>query len=284
MRVVVVKRKPEWVPDEAWVDYQASLSYLERVDIEGGDSFRKKLTDIFSKLLKETDCKSLWRLIYGRTAMTSPSPVRGSRPSSLMAFLAELQNALAGPPRDAFFSSSERKARGERIAKHAKALDAELRLLGSAPPAEIGRPIADCLHEAFEAHAVSEYWQDGDRYQDELNRMQASLAARKLFFQDSKTILEIIGDSAERWAATKPYAHHSGDRARIKRDYFIRKMTAYCCATFGTPQRGLVVALTACLLNSVVTNRDVIRIAPSASKKEKPPAQTPEKARSSRTA
>lgn len=256
-------KKPSWVPDEVWDEYLKSAAYLAHVKTIGGDEWREREADIFGKIIANKQCGGVWKVVYQRQLDASIDARDPMRSAPYYPLLYVAVKALQGPPSDAFMASSERKNRGKEIAQLAKKLSKALLHLGKRPPAEVAGPLGDRLHRVYESHSSpQDIYGEAIWSSDAFGRLKAGIVAHDLFFRDATNILSTLEEAAKSWAKTKPNAYHVSDQGRIKRDYFIRKMTDYFQDNFGSPQRRLVMELTQCLMSESVTERDVTRIAP----------------------
>ena len=277
------EKQPRWVPDLVRVEYQKSAAHLAWIKSSGGDIQTAPEAEIFKKIIDDERCGDVWGVIYSRMNDSNLDERDHLRSVPYHPFLWASYMALKGPSPDRLIPAGERKERGAKIAKMAKQLSRELMYLANKgrPPPEISGPLGDLLHGAYEAHTHGVATEGPIWASDAMGRMKAGLVVHDLFFRDgARNILTTLETSARAWAETKPYAHHAGSRDRMCRDYFIRKMTEFFHDNFGSPQRRLVGELTRLLTGHEVTDRDITRIAPV----KAPPAQTPPKSPSSRSA
>lgn len=221
-------KKPEWVPDSVWSEY---------VELIRNDPLCSAVSRAaYEKIIRDPGAAAIWRAIDGKRPYgLCFGPVQFVLVNAVVtAMSGDLKHSLP---------AGERKASGQKIAKLAETLGAELRKL-PAFPAEISSALYDHLAEPMElAHLAGHRWR-------RVKNPEVIIA-----------MLEDLAQGAKAYACSKPLVAQprSPDALRLA---FIHRMTRLFRDAYGKPLREATAALTSCLFDCEMDASTVSKLAP----------------------
>jgi len=257
----MLKKKPQWVPDSVWAEYQLLLAMSERDRGKGS----VELADL---LLDSRDCAKIWAALGRRSEKYRDFVSReqeqffkimgfhdDAHQPHFIALVWAAKRAL-DLPEEEFIPSGLRRQHGSKISDLAHQLAKELEAYC---PWNIRHEVAAAAGkfvEEYEKEIAKIRSENPQRYEAffatiPLGRMRDIGAAR--FCEEFalsvgvNSALSAIERGAKKWASSSPLLYRAkGDSA--SRQYFAVKMTKYFQDVYGEKLLDVTAALVRCLL------------------------------------
>lgn len=243
---VVLTEQPRWVPDWIWVEY---LSGMKGDYPPPSYSHQKDTCELLSHLLSSPQCGTLWPTLERHSLKRTHADHFGFRMNHLLELTDEVQRALYGLAGYNRMTKSERTKVSANIVKRVSQLRALLMQLsgindvsghssGILPlavllPPEFPLAASQLSDERFEenrAHIPPEF-------QDVAKGVMMGC------YVDPLEALKAIERGAEEFGKSRPVVPRPNlDSAN--RTYFIRTISNYFFAAYGTPLRAATLAVT----------------------------------------
>lgn len=282
--------KPEWVPERVWADFELYRESMSNADasLSGvkSDEVQRRLGRLESAL-RDRQCDCVWKAVTSRddagthidrmetflVQLSQIDTVTMMRvldarliKSGAVRLFAMLEAASSGLAICDTIPASLRREGGKRIGKLAAELWLELAALREASGGHLPDPFGEHLSKAaHKLHAVI-LEQNGTSYDDAESKPFANDPTHMGYaILETMLLPEIslraILDGSEKWAQSKPPVGRPSD-ANANRLHFIREITSYFRATYDTPLREPVAALTRSIYQCEMDAATVAKLAP----------------------
>lgn len=275
--------KPSWVPDWAWDEYLGFIRGQERwasVPSMHGGTVGEHMKVAALAIFLDKGCEVIWAPLAKRRAHHKrrwveqqkglPDGYECGSESIVVSLLFAVAVAMRGPPPHALTPASQRKERGNRIARLADELWQELAasaIAGWGLPVEVDEAVERSARASVPAFMRNEE-ELHVTYRGEpahWDASQSNFALRAIAYALSPSAgfpaLQALKKGGLDWANSEPTLYRPND-PNAARLYFVRAITFFFKEHFGGPLREVTAAITRCLFEGDIDGHTVAKIAP----------------------
>lgn len=264
-----MKKKPVWVPEWVWEDYEYMFDASCGVHPPEGST----------KVLMDKRCAVVWEAMTRRAGEGHRKEIEWAqeygRPDykpvfgEAQALFFTLEEALKGPRLSDVIPASKRKSQGQKIMQLARSLRSELEDVcrDDSVRSELQIGYEEMLR-SFARQIISNYLDHTTTFvtkpePDVLKDMEKYLyfSLGQLLTGKDFIALSAIERAGLAWGASSPSIYRPDDEG-ANRLYFMRLLTDFFRNRYGSPLREATAALTRCLFDCEVDAAMVAKLAP----------------------